>query len=587
MRLRLTVLTHVLLSFLVGESVLGQWKNLAPGLIQTISINQKIIYVEGNIWVSDQYGYLWNSSDDGNTWQKITTPISIAPIQNPRIEFFSLDFYDANNGIISGRNYDLTANSFFLFTTSDGGKSWISSSQDLIEEAHYLSSTQIVGCIGRPEDILMSNDGGLTWKNISPQGQFQNGLHINNLEVGKSDHSINFLIQYDGYIFPSIIYFTKDYGLTWESTSTFQTDCWSLALSPCNANIFYVINEGTLTPESDSLGRVLCSDDLGKTFSQRGRKSFNYYSGSLICTGGGILYCQSRTSDGIVRSTDRGLTWSSIGGPAGIEVDTRLICYKNDNTVFALSSDGSIWGTVNSGGDSIIPEINPVVLSLETRDQSTDTIGISTLHVPIKVKGLIKSRDVELILHYDNDLDYQGSYSSNLLKLDMPGEQWQGRSKLYLSAVSDDSDEYSDFVFYSDKQQKQKVWFDSINIVNVTLPCGELSTTGNIATSIIFPPSGCGINNISTFMLTGKLPEFSVHPNPAANSLTIESNISATLPQMNIFDQLGRSVLHTKDINFIKDNKVILDVSGLSSGMYFLRVETNGFSRNQAVVIKH
>jgi len=80
------------------------------------------------------------------------------------------------------------------------------------------------------------------------------------------------------------------------------------------------------------------------------------------------------------------------------------------------------------------------------------------------------------------------------------------------------------------------------------------------------------------------LPEIFIYPNPVENSLTLESNINIPNAQLNIFDQLGRSVLR-RDASDV--SKVTLDVSNLSSGMYFLRVEGNGLSRSQAVVINH
>jgi hypothetical protein len=97
----------------------------------------------------------------------------------------------------------------------------------------------------------------------------------------------------------------------------------------------------------------------------------------------------------------------------------------------------------------------------------------------------------------------------------------------------------------------------------------------------------CSDNNIRNFMIDGKLPEFSIRPNPAENSLTVASSIDLSEASCSVFDQLGRSILRRNVLDFTKDNKVTLDVSGLSSGMYFLRVEANGFSRSQKVVITH
>jgi hypothetical protein len=100
-------------------------------------------------------------------------------------------------------------------------------------------------------------------------------------------------------------------------------------------------------------------------------------------------------------------------------------------------------------------------------------------------------------------------------------------------------------------------------------------------------PYGCGIQTISNFMWTGKLPEFTIYPNPVENSITIQSSISSSNVQCNLFDQLGRSVLQRKELDFSGDKKVTLDVSNIPSGIYILRMETNGISRDETAVINH
>jgi hypothetical protein len=88
-------------------------------------------------------------------------------------------------------------------------------------------------------------------------------------------------------------------------------------------------------------------------------------------------------------------------------------------------------------------------------------------------------------------------------------------------------------------------------------------------------------------MRENKISDFTIHPNPAENFFVIESTAKTTYASVEIFDQLGRSLLRRNAVDFTKDNKVTLDISGLSSGMYYLRVEANGFTRSQEVVVSH
>ncbi len=552
----------------------GQWINLAPALIQGIAGNQMITYAGDKIWVTDEFGYLWNSGDDGRTWQKVSTPISVAPTQFPGIRFTTLDFWDANNGIISGSIHNSKLDNVFLYTTSDGGISWNTNTLQVLSNAKYISSSLIVGSLGLQE-IMLSIDGGITWKNISPQfpPSFTNIYQPNDIQVNKSNNSISLLIlSYFDRTSPALIYHSKNFGSTWKAISTPYVDCWSMAVNPCNENLYYVMNEGTRAPELDSLGRVVFSGNSGETFEDRGQKPYRYYSASIICTERGILYCQTRSHDGIVRSTDRGLTWKSIGGPPSKEVDVRLICSKNDNTIFALGDDGSIWGTFNSGGDSILTENDLASISLTTLDKKTDTIGVCAMQVPITIKGLSKPSDVELVLHYDGAIDYLASFTTNHIKLDIPGEQWVGRSKLHFSNISDGDIGYSNFNFYSDKQEKQKVWFDSARIINVTLPCGTLSTSCDSAISFLSPPTACGSGIISSFMLTGRIFELNTYPNPAENSITVTS--SEPITELTLFNGKGEEIpITSKEIHLTSSGWTI-DIRRLTAGIYFLRAQS-------------
>ncbi|MFI5263266.1 MAG: T9SS type A sorting domain-containing protein, partial [Candidatus Kapaibacterium sp.] len=84
------------------------------------------------------------------------------------------------------------------------------------------------------------------------------------------------------------------------------------------------------------------------------------------CTANAV-YASSIINDitspqGIYRSTDKGVSWKNIGGPFYAAYDSRTITCVNDNIVFVLDADGSIWETINSGGDSL-GRVNDLLLS--------------------------------------------------------------------------------------------------------------------------------------------------------------------------------------------------------------------------------
>ncbi|WP_367205949.1 T9SS type A sorting domain-containing protein [Lutibacter sp.] len=58
-----------------------------------------------------------------------------------------------------------------------------------------------------------------------------------------------------------------------------------------------------------------------------------------------------------------------------------------------------------------------------------------------------------------------------------------------------------------------------------------------------------------------------MYPNPVSTNLYIQLTSELKFISVNIFDYLGENVLKSK--------KTMLDVSTLSKGVYFLKVETN------------
>src|SRR5581483_11227232 len=112
-----------------------------------------------------------------------------------------------------------------------------------------------------------------------------------------------------------------------------------------------------------------------------------FFSGALTTTRAALfLGTLNNRTEGTYRSTDRGATWNSIGGPS-TGPDTRNLAAVDANTVFAMDDLGSIWMTANGGGDSVStlgPFIGSVTLSADTLFAG-DTLTCNSSVAPIYV----------------------------------------------------------------------------------------------------------------------------------------------------------------------------------------------------------
>ncbi|MFV8347046.1 oxidoreductase [Flavobacterium sp. ZB4P13] len=134
--------------------------------------NTNIVIKGNNTWIvsGGKKSRVFYSSDKGNTWTVYDTPI----VQGKSMTgIFTADFYDAQNGFVTGGDYEVRNQNFSnKAITTDGGKTW-----NLIAENQgfgYASCVQYV-----PESngkglvtvgfsgIYYSSDSGNSWKQLS------------------------------------------------------------------------------------------------------------------------------------------------------------------------------------------------------------------------------------------------------------------------------------------------------------------------------------------------------------------------------------------------------------------------------------
>lgn len=139
--------------------------------------NTNIKIIDNTVWVASggKKARILKSEDKGKTWQVYTTPI----IQgNGPQGIYSIDFYDKNNGIIIGGDYsNPTENKANKAITKDGGLTWTLVADG--QNPNYKSCVQYVPDTNGKEvfavgktGVSFSNDGGLTWKEVSKDSYY-------------------------------------------------------------------------------------------------------------------------------------------------------------------------------------------------------------------------------------------------------------------------------------------------------------------------------------------------------------------------------------------------------------------------------
>jgi len=139
--------------------------------------NTNIAIIGSNAWVvtGGKKARVFHSPDKGNTWKAYETPIT----QGEKMTgIYSVDFFDSNNGIIFGGNWDKKEdNNANKAITTDGGKTWqlVAEGKDPGYKSciQYVPGTQgkelfAVGSTG----ISFSNNGGYSWNTISTEKDY-------------------------------------------------------------------------------------------------------------------------------------------------------------------------------------------------------------------------------------------------------------------------------------------------------------------------------------------------------------------------------------------------------------------------------
>ncbi|HYM19989.1 MAG TPA: T9SS type A sorting domain-containing protein [Candidatus Kapabacteria bacterium] len=221
----------------------------------------------------------------------------------------------------------------------------------------------------------------------------------------------------------------------------------------------------------------------------------------------------------------------------------------------------------------------PGILRLAKITPITATVIGEDIHLPIEIEGLTQPETVELNIIYDPlNLNYTGTTSISGAKLDIAGTTTPTSSRIHIPASAIQlgaPSAFANFIVYADTAVPASVSMSGLQVIAPQTPCAYVVDTIPIVAASINIATGCGYSTISNFVRWNELPRLKIYPNPTGGLLNIESSESLEGAVLEVANVVG-TVCIKKECTSERSLTATLDLSSLASGMYYLRVKSNG-----------
>lgn len=288
------------------------------------------------IWVSGSRGTIGKSVDGGKTWQWIQ------PKGYEKLDFRDIQAFDHQKAVVVN-----AGSPAYILSTVDGGKTWRENYKNTDSAAFFNGMDFWDGqngmVFGDPMNhkmqLLRTDDGGLTWKNISEQ--LKKPMQVGEAGFAASGTSIKAAgngkvwIATGGVV--SNIYHSANYGRSWKvfkcpilqgesSTGVFSIDFF-------DENNGVAVG-GNYLNDKDNQNNVLLTHNGGKKWKKPDQPVSGYRSGVVFVTKDFLVATGTSGTD---ISTDGGKRWQNISNLSFNAVKTA------DGLVVLVGGKGNIY----------------------------------------------------------------------------------------------------------------------------------------------------------------------------------------------------------------------------------------------------
>lgn len=322
-------------------------------------------------FVDEQFGIIgadgsdgvFVTRDGGQTWNRVMLP-GAGPSNVGQILMT-----DKTNGYLT---LDAGDNRMpILYRTTTGGMSWDAINLTGSSPDVYITPTAIIVTNRRDSTGALGQriEAGRTYFSFDKGNTFIAGPVMMGNCVDFVDNNNGVMVTYRGHVWSR----TTNGGTSWTLLSPADTvECWGIYAVKGTGTFFTAGEKDQSTSGNTPIpSDVRRSDDYGATWRYMAPLPFR--TTGHIAGVGQTLYIQAdntiKTSTGLFRSKDGGVTWQSIGGPTNKE-DTRFqVMGCRGEVIIAFDDNGGVWKT-DDGGDGSMPQFQ-----LAERNITLDSIA--------------------------------------------------------------------------------------------------------------------------------------------------------------------------------------------------------------------